>query len=98
MGAAMSLSRWILPAPTDPAAVQRLVREAGVARFVAEVLLRRGVLSPAEAQRFLDPRLKSLSDPFALPNMDAAVTRIFAALDGGEKIALYGDYDVDGVT
>ena len=98
MGAAMSLSRWILPAPTDPAAVQRLVREAGVARFVAEVLLRRGVLSPVEAQRFLDPRLKSLSDPFALPNMDAAVMRIFAALDGGEKIALYGDYDVDGVT
>ena len=94
----MSPSRWILPAPTDPAAVQRLVQEAGLARFVAEVLLRRGVGSPEEARRFLDPRLKSLGDPFALPNMDAAVTRIFAALDRGEKIVLYGDYDVDGVT
>ena len=94
----MSPSRWILPQPTDPAAVQRLVKGAGLARFVAEVLLRRGVGSPEEAARFLDPRLKSLGDPFALPNMDAAVTRIFAALDGGEKIVLYGDYDVDGVT
>ena len=94
----MSPSRWILPEPTDPAAVQRLVKGAGLARFVAEVLLRRGVGSPEEAARFLDPRLKSLGDPFALPNMDAAVTRIFAALDRREKIVLYGDYDVDGVT
>ena len=94
----MSPSRWILPEPTDPAATQRLVKGAGLARFVAEVLIRRGVGSPEEAQRFLDPRLKALGDPFALPNMDAAVTRIFAAIDGGDKIVLYGDYDVDGVT
>ena len=93
----MTLCRWILPEPTDPAAVRGLVREAGVARFAAELLLRRGI--PAEeAARFLDPRLKTLGDPFLLPGMEAAVTRIFAALDGGEKIALYGDYDVDGVT
>ena len=87
----MSPCRWILPAPTDPAAVQALVKDAGLARFVAEVLMRRGVSTAAEAQRFLDPRLKSLSDPFALPNMEAAVTRIFAALDRREKIVLYGD-------
>ncbi len=94
----MSPCRWILPEPTDPAAVQRLVKSAGLARFVAEVLIRRGVGEPKAAQRFLDPRLKALGDPFALPNMDAAVTRIFAALDRREKIVLYGDYDVDGVT
>ena len=94
----MSPCRWILPEPTDPAAVRRLVKDAGLARFVAEVLLHRGVGSVEEAQRFLDPRLKELGDPFALPNMDAAVTRIFTALDRGEKIVLYGDYDVDGVT
>ena len=94
----MSPCRWILPAPTDPAAVRRLVKDAGLARFVAEVLLHRGVGSVEEAQRFLDPRLKSLGDPFALPNMDAAVTRIFTALDRREKIVIYGDYDVDGVT
>jgi single-stranded-DNA-specific exonuclease len=49
-------------------------------------------------QAFLQPRLKSLSDPFLLPNMEAAVTRIFAALDRHERIVLFGDYDVDGVT
>ena len=90
--------RWLLPEPIDPAAVQALAKAAGVARFAAELLLRRGVRSAEEARRFLDPRLQSLGDPFALPNMDAAVTRIFAALDRGEKIVLYGDYDVDGVT
>ncbi len=93
----MSPCRWILPEPTDPAAIQSLVRQAGLARFAAELLSRRGI--PAEeASRFLDPRLKTLSDPFLLPGMEAAVTRIFAALDAREKIALYGDYDVDGVT
>ena len=90
--------RWLLPEPIAPAAVQALAKEAGVARFAAELLLRRGVRSAEEAQRFLQPRLQSLGDPFALPNMDAAVTRIFAALDRREKIVLYGDYDVDGVT
>ena len=94
----MTHRRWLLPDPIDPAAVRALAKEAGVARFAAELLLRRGVRSAEQARRFLDPKLKSLGDPFALPNMDAAVTRIFAAIDRGEKIVLYGDYDVDGVT
>jgi single-stranded-DNA-specific exonuclease len=94
----MSACRWILPEPINPEIVQRLAHEAGVARFAAELLLRRGIDSADEARRFLDPRLMSLTDPFALPGMDAAVTRIFAAIDRGEKIVLYGDYDVDGVT
>ena len=90
--------RWFLPEPIDHAAVQKLAAEAGLARFAAELLMRRGVSSAEEARHFLAPRLQSLGDPFALPNMEAAVTRIFAALDHGEKIVLYGDYDVDGVT
>lgn len=94
----MTHRRWLLPEPLDPAAVRSLAREAGVARFAAELLLRRGVRSADEARRFLDPKLQSLSDPFALPNMDAAAARIFEAIDRREKIVLYGDYDVDGVT
>lgn len=91
-------SRWLMPEPIDADAVRKLAQEARVARFAAELLIRRGVRSAEAAGRFLQPQLKALSDPFSLPNMDAAVTRIFAAVDRSEKIVLYGDYDVDGVT
>ncbi len=47
---------------------------------------------------FLQPRLRSLADPFLLPDMPAAINRIFQAIDGGERVVLFGDYDVDGVT
>jgi single-stranded-DNA-specific exonuclease len=65
---------------------------------IARLLSRKGFTSADEVQTFLRPRLKSLSDPFLLPNMQSAVGRIFAALDGKERIVLFGDYDVDGVT
>ncbi len=61
-------------------------------------MARRGVSDAEELARLLDPRLRSLSDPFLLPGMDAAVSRLLTAIDAGERIALYGDYDVDGVT
>src|SRR5256884_7046426 len=60
--------------------------------------MRKGFGTADEVQAFLQPRLKSLSDPFLLPNMEAAVTRILAAIDRRERIVLFGDYDVDGVT
>ncbi|HYE02763.1 MAG TPA: hypothetical protein VD963_05975, partial [Phycisphaerales bacterium] len=47
---------------------------------------------------FLDPRLTDLHDPSLLPGVEAAAERLLAALAGGERIAIYGDYDVDGVT
>ena len=65
---------------------------------VARLLLRKGFASPEEVENFLRPRLKLLSDPFLLPNMEAAISRILAALDQHERIVLFGDYDVDGVT
>ena len=65
---------------------------------IARLLSRKGFLTADEVQSFLRPRLKLLSDPFLLPNMQAAVSRILAALDRQEKIVLFGDYDVDGVT
>ena len=60
--------------------------------------MRKGFVSAEEVESFLHPRLKSLSDPFLLPNMQPAVERILAALDRHERIVLFGDYDVDGVT
>jgi single-stranded-DNA-specific exonuclease len=65
---------------------------------IARLLLRKGFHSLEEVENFLRPRLSSLSDPFLLPQMHTAVSRIFAALDSQERIVLFGDYDVDGVT
>jgi len=65
---------------------------------IARLLSRKGFHSAGEVENFLRPRLRSLSDPFLLPQMHAAVARILAALDRRERIVLFGDYDVDGVT
>lgn len=66
--------------------------------LVRTLLAQRGISGRAEAERYLRPRLADLGDPFAMREMDRAVARIFRALDAGEKICVYGDYDVDGVT
>jgi single-stranded-DNA-specific exonuclease len=62
------------------------------------LLIRKGFANAEEVKAFLRPRLGSLSDPFLLPNMQAAVERVLDALDRHERIVLFGDYDVDGVT
>ncbi|HEX8295618.1 MAG TPA: single-stranded-DNA-specific exonuclease RecJ [Chthoniobacteraceae bacterium] len=90
--------RWIFPDAVDADQVRRLIQELRVSPFASELLVRRGFAAPEDAERFLNPRLKSLADPFLLPQMSAAVERILTALDRGERIVLYGDYDVDGVT
>lgn len=65
---------------------------------IARLLSRKGFTCHDEVEKFLRPRLKSLSDPFLLPQMEAAVSRILTAIDRQERIVLFGDYDVDGVT
>ena len=65
---------------------------------IARLLQRKGLLNDQQATDFLRPRLRQLSDPFLLPNMRAAVDRILRAISEQERIVLYGDYDVDGVT
>ena len=65
---------------------------------IARLLSRKGFRCAEEVDAFLRPRLGSLSDPFLLPQMRAAVSRILEALNRRERIVLFGDYDVDGVT
>lgn len=89
--------KWILPPAADGAMVRRISAEHGVSEFVAGVLLNSGILESGKIERFLNPRLSTLSDPNLLPGMRAAVERIDLALRRNERIALYGDYDVDGV-
>ena len=65
---------------------------------IVALLKRKGFVTSEEVDAFLRPRLRTLSDPFLLPNMAAAVARILQAVDNRERIVLFGDYDVDGVT
>jgi single-stranded-DNA-specific exonuclease len=90
--------KWVLPAEPDPEAVGRLANEARVPPVVARLLLNRGVCDAGAAAAFLEPRFRDLFPPALLPNMGAAAARIAAAVRAGEKITLYGDYDVDGIT
>jgi single-stranded-DNA-specific exonuclease len=62
------------------------------------LLAQRGYAEAEEIEKFLHPKLRDLSDPFLMPDMQLAVDRIFRAIDGGEEIAVFGDYDVDGIT
>jgi single-stranded-DNA-specific exonuclease len=92
------MTKWIFPEPANHELARLFHNRLHIPPFVAAHLVRLGIGSPEAAEHFLQPRLKTLSDPFLLPNMERAVERIFAALDRKERIVLYGDYDVDGVT
>jgi single-stranded-DNA-specific exonuclease len=82
----------------DPRAALMLSQRLGLPEVVGRVLAARGV-GAEEAERFLEPRLRDhLPDPSRLKDMDAAVERLAAAVMGGEGIAVFGDYDVDGAT
>ncbi len=87
--------RWIRRTgrPADP-----LVTELGLGNLAARVLAARGFADPEEAAAFLDPSLDRLHDPFSLSGMTEAVRRLLSALEAGERICVYGDYDVDGIT
>lgn len=89
--------RWNIAEP-KPLLARALTGEVRVTPLLAQCLVNRGFSSPETARSFLEPRLKTLSDPFLLPQMDRAVARLFAALERREELVIFGDYDVDGVT
>ena len=82
----------------DETPAEALSRELGVSPVTARLLCIRGLSVLDEARRFLSPRLEDLHDPFRLADMPAAVDRILAAIAAKDRIAIHGDYDVDGVT
>ncbi|MSR58536.1 MAG: single-stranded-DNA-specific exonuclease RecJ [Planctomycetaceae bacterium] len=82
----------------DEACVRSLSSRLGVSAVLAQVLSARGYASAEQAGAFLDSKLTELLDPELLPGVCAAADRIVAAVSGGRKITIYGDYDVDGVT
>jgi single-stranded-DNA-specific exonuclease len=82
----------------DDAAVTNLAAAINVAPIVARLLCQRGLSDPEHATRFLNPSLDQLHDPMLLADMRVAVDRILGALERRERIAIHGDYDVDGIT
>ncbi|MBM4371612.1 MAG: single-stranded-DNA-specific exonuclease RecJ [Deltaproteobacteria bacterium] len=89
--------RWI-PATPPTATVDALVRELGIPRLQAHLLAARGITEPGEARAFLAPSLRAFPDPFTMPDMDRAAARLARAVQEGERILVWGDYDVDGIT
>ena len=90
--------KWIVKEPSDLATVSRLSTELGIDRVLADLLVKRGVTTFEGARAFFRPSLEDLHDPFLMKDMDAAVPRLHKAITEGEKILVYGDYDVDGTT
>ncbi len=90
--------KWILKDAADPEIVSQLSSELGIDPVLSELLTQRGVRTFHEARKFFRPSLDDLHDPFLMKDMDKAVARLERAVASGEKILVYGDYDVDGTT
>jgi len=82
----------------DEAAANTLAAAVGIEPAIARLLCQRGISDPGLAERFLNPSLDHLHDPLLLADMRPAVDRILAAIARRERIAIHGDYDVDGIT
>jgi single-stranded-DNA-specific exonuclease len=89
---------WSFPEPIQLQGALAVSRRLDLAPGLACVLAKMGLVEEHRAHQFLFPRLRDLRDPFEIGGIQAAVDRIFQAIDHHETIVLYGDYDVDGVT
>jgi single-stranded-DNA-specific exonuclease len=92
-----AVRRWTIATP-DPVAAAELAQRLRTSPLLAQVLLNRGLREAEECLSFLRPNLKCLHDPFLLPNLEKAAERVARAVREKEKIVVYGDYDVDGIT
>lgn len=90
--------RWQVKTPIDSTTVEDFRSKLKVTPIVAELLLQREISSFPEAEAFFRPKLDQLHDPFLMQDMDAAVERLQEAIEEGQKVLLFGDYDVDGTT
>ncbi|HYE65968.1 MAG TPA: single-stranded-DNA-specific exonuclease RecJ [Pyrinomonadaceae bacterium] len=93
----MNAKRWIVREPDTGRAAQ-LARSLNVSTTVAALLIARGYVDEPAARKFLHPSHEQLHDPLLMLGMRAAVARLLRAIDAGEPILIYGDYDVDGTT
>ena len=92
----MKYRQWQVAPPCPEG--QRALEELGLTPLLAGLLAARGMVEPEEVRRLLSPDAEPIPDPMLLRDMDRAAARVRRALERGEKVAVYGDYDVDGIT
>lgn len=78
--------------------IEQISKEFNVSKLVANIIANKGLTNSHEIEVFLHPRRTDFHDPFLMPDMEKAVDRIVKAIQKNEKVAIYGDYDVDGIT
>lgn len=91
-------TKWKYVEQPDATVTERLSNELGIDATLAGLLVQRGVSTFEEARYFFRPELHHLHDPFLMKDMEAAVDRVITALGDGERLMIFGDYDVDGTT
>ena len=82
----------------DTDIIEKIAGQFQISRLLATILVNRGIVSEEDIKVFLNPTRNDFHDPFLLPDMKKAVDRIIKAMNQNEKIIIYGDYDVDGIT
>lgn len=82
----------------DDILINKIAEEFNVSRLVANIIANKGLKNSHEIEVFLNPRRSDFHNPFLMPDMEIAVERIIKAINENEKVAIYGDYDVDGIT
>ena len=93
-------NKWNFQKPTEEEnrISKELADKLAISPVICQLLVKRGITTEEEANKFFKPSLNDLHDPFLMPDMDRAVKRLNKALGEREKILVYGDYDVDGTT
>ncbi len=90
--------RWVIKPDGDTDSIKKMGELLGIDRYLSALLVQRGLTTFADAKTFFRPKLEQLHDPFLMKDMDRAIIRIEEAVAKGEKVMVYGDYDVDGTT
>ena len=89
--------KWEINKP-DEEKVKEIENKYQINSLLAKILVNRGITSEKDIQQFLSPTRKDFYDPYLMPDMEKAVERILKAIENKEKVLIYGDYDVDGIT
>jgi len=91
--------RWIMRSDEEaPSSITAIADQLSISPLIAEILWSRGLQTSGDMDRFLSPMLRHLADPVSIPGLDEAAAILAEGLQAGKKLAIWGDYDVDGIT
>lgn len=90
--------KWQIHQDTDSQKVDELSDALQIEPLIASILIQRGIDTPAAAKKFLTPSAKDFHNPYLMHDMEKGVMRIRQAVENGEQVTVYGDYDADGIT